>query len=128
MDNNVNQFMGIPFQNQIGLNASNSSIGCNCNGVNANINNCNCQNGQNISTPVLASNDFNTTRQEMQRNLMNYIGKQVTCEFCTCGNTVRKSGVLSCVGNDFITLTGNNGTCLLCNTEGLTFVNVCTER
>ena len=132
MDNNqLNQFVGSPIPSQIGINPTYGNagvVGCGCNGIGTTNTLCGCQRGQNVSTQVLEINDGNTVVQDLQQILRNYLGKQVTCEFCACGNTMRKSGVLSCVGSNFITLNGNNGTCLVCDTSRLSFVTVCNER
>ena len=140
MDNNneFNQFNGFPIQNVSPVNFSgnfgnNQNLGCNCNGLNNDNPSCGCMGNNGLATGNLSTNHHfgpndnndNTTRQNLQRNLTNFLGRRVTCEFCNCGNTTRKTGVLSCVGNDFITLTGNNGNCLLCDTAGLNFVTVC---
>lgn len=104
-----------------GCNNNNNSCECNCNGCNDNNNSCDCnRNGNNNAT-----NNDNTTRESLQRNLRNFIGRRVTVELNNCGSCSKKTGVLTCVGNNFITLKGiNNNNCLLIDTNGLTFVTV----
>ena len=99
MDNNFNGFIGLPIQNGIQTT-------------------CGCQGG-NMAIP---DNNFNGTN--LQRTLSNYLGRRVTCEFCSvCGNT-RKTGILNGVGNDYLILTNNNGGCMLCDTENLKFISI----
>lgn len=97
-------------------NTNNNSCGCNCNGNNS----CGCNNCNN--TGVLGNN---TTNNNLQENLRNFIGRRVTLEFNICGECSKKTGVLNCVGCNFVTLRGiNNNNCLLADTNGLTFVTV----
>lgn len=104
-------------------NDSNNSCGCNCNGCSDNNNSCNCNcngNSNNNNT----DND-NATRDSLQKNLRNFIGRRVTVELNNCGTCNKKTGVLTCVGNNFITLRGiNNNNCLLIDTAGLIFITV----
>ena len=85
---------------------------------------------ENGNMPVLGtfSNEMPTNvlgNNNLQRNLRNFIGRRCTCEFNICGTCFKRTGVLSCVGNDFITLAGvNNSNCMLCNTDGLSFVTI----
>lgn len=98
-----------------------NSCGCNCNGCNSNNNSCGCNcNGNNNSN----DND-NVTNNNLQENLRNFIGRRVTLEFNNCGSCSKKTGVLTCVGCNFVTLRSvNNNTCLLADTAGLNFVTV----
>lgn len=97
-------------------NCNNNTCGCNCNVSNDNT--CNC-NGTNNN-----DND-NITRDSLQRNLRNFIGRRITVELNNCGNNSKKTGVLTCVGCDFITLRSlNNNNCLLIDTTGLNFVTI----
>lgn len=97
---------------------SNNTCSCNCNGNNNN----SCGNNQSNNTATLGAN---VTSNNLQRNLRNFIGRRCTCEFNICGTCFKRTGVLSCVGNDFLTLSGvNNSNCMLCNTNGLSFVTV----
>lgn len=98
--------------------ANNNTCSCNCNGNN---NSCNNNLGNN-NTATLGAN---VTSNNLQRNLRNFIGRRCTCEFNICGTCFKRTGVLSCVGNDFITIAGaNNSNCMLCNTDGLSFVTI----
>ena len=107
----------------------NNSCNCNCNGnssCNCNRNNgCNC-NGNNSSRCNWNNNDNdNVTNDTLQENLRNFIGRRVTLEFNICGSCSKKTGILTCVGRNFVTLRGvNNNNCLLCDTAGLNFVTV----
>ena len=95
----------------------NTSCGCDCNGNNS----CECNNCNN-NTGTLANN---ITNNNLQENLRNFIGRRVTLEFNICGQSSKKTGVLSCVGCNFVTLRGvNNNNCLLADTNGLTFITV----
>lgn len=100
-------------------NDSNNSCSCNCNGGVDNNNSCSCNYNENNNT------NNNNTRDSLQRNLRNFIGRKVTVELNNCGTLNKKTGVLTCVGNNFITLRGiNNNNCLLIDTAGLTFVTI----
>ena len=98
----------------------NNTCTCNCNGNNSNDNNsCGC-NGNNNN-----NDSDNVTNNNLQRNLRNFIGRRVTLEFNNCGTCSKKTGVLTCVGCNFVTLRGiNNNNCLLADTAGLTFVTI----
>lgn len=95
----------------------NNSCACNCNGLN---NSCNCKGSNNGY-----NNANNVTNNSLQENLRNFVGRRVTLEFSICGNCSKKTGILTCVGCDFLTLRGiNNNNCLLCDIAGLYFVTV----
>lgn len=107
-----------------------SNCNCSCSGNNANACNCNgsnnsCgSNNSNNSSNCNNSND-NITTNSLQENLRNFVGRRVTLEFSICGNCSKKTGILTCVGSNFLTLRGiNNSNCLLCDTAGLNFVTV----
>lgn len=97
---------------------NNNTCGCNCNGNNSNDNNsCGCGGNNNDSDSI--------TNNNLQRNLRNFIGRRVTLEFNNCGTCSKKTGVLTCVGCNFVTLRGvNNNNCLIADTAGLIFVTV----
>ena len=85
MDNNLNGFISIPVQNGI-------QTTCGCNNTN--------------NTPIIENAINGGT---LQRNLVNYLGRRVTCDFENGGNTCRKTGNLSTVGSYFHTLSNVNG-------------------
>ena len=129
---NTNPFNNVDVLNSNSFN--NNSCGCNCNGNNScacnNNNSCGCNCNSNNSCGC--SNNDNTatlgdniSSNSLQENLRNFIGRRVTLEFNICGECSKKTGILSCVGCNFVTLRGvNNNNCLLADTNGLTFVTV----
>ena len=122
-----NQFNnGLLDSNYVAPFGNNNASNCNCNGQGDN--GCSGVNNASFQTNTLgaSSTDDNLTRDTLNRNLANYIGRRVSCEFNICNTNIKKTGVLSCVGRDFITLTGNNGSCLLCDTNSLNFVTICS--
>ena len=99
----------------------NNNCACDCNGYNTNNNSCAC----NCSGNNNNNNSDNTTNNNLQENLRNFIGRRVTLEFNNCGNCSKKTGVLTRVGCNFVTLRSvNNNTCLLADTAGLNFVTI----
>lgn len=100
-----------------GNNSCGCNDGCNCNGNNS----CGCNDSCNCNGATLGEN---TTRSTLQNNLKNFIGRRVTLEFNTNGNCTKKTGVLTCVGCNFVTLRGTNNNCLVADTNCLTFVTV----
>ena len=124
LGNSTNNYNG-----NINCSCNANTYGCNCNGCNDNNNSyvCNCNNNTscNSNESNIASNNDNTTRDSLQRNLRNFIGRRVTVELNNCGTCNKKTGVLTCVGCNFLTLRGiNNNNCLLIDTAGLTSVTI----
>lgn len=83
--------------------------------------NLNCDNNNTLSeqNSVNTSTDFNCFLQK-------YIGRKCSCEFIVGDNLVKRTGILSEVGDSFLVLTSlNNGSNILfCNTSNLIFVKV----
>ena len=100
MDQNYNGFLGFPVANTV-------QPSCGCQGGNG----------------MLPENNGNGGN--MQRTLANYLGRRITCEFCSGCGTTRKTGTLSSVGQDYLLLTNNGGGCMLCDTDNLKFVTIC---
>ena len=117
-----------------GLASRNNSCGCNSN-TNANVSSGGTTNSGNFSMVLGVSEEINNQNNNscgcrrtssMNDALENFIGRKCTCEFAIGNNLVRRTGVLSEVGSDFIKLTSTNNCAdhLLCNTCNLVFVRV----
>lgn len=93
-------------------------------------NNMNSCNNPNISTGNMGiaennANRDNITNSNLQANIRNYIGRRVTVELNINGTSYKKTGILTCVGIDFLTLKGlNNNNCLLVDTTNLNFITI----
>lgn len=78
--------------------------------------------------PVQNIDSSNYNQQSnLNRTLQSYLGRRVCCEFALVGNNlIRRSGILSEVGSDFIRLTSatNCADTLLCDTRDLVFIRI----
>ncbi len=86
---------------------------------------CNCNSLQTIA--VSSNNSSNSVCQRcINDTLVNYIGRNCSCEFSIGNSLIKRSGVLSEIGRNYIRLvsTNNLSSSLICNTDNLVFVKI----